>query len=58
MVLKMCKVIYNHKVSSAAHGGQGFELTVEVCDTPSHDDKFIEMLGKRAIEASKKIRGM
>jgi hypothetical protein len=54
----MCRIVYNHKVSSAAHGGQGFELTVEVCDNPKHDEKFIEMLGKRAIEASKKIRGM
>jgi hypothetical protein len=54
----MCKIIYNHKLSSAAHRGEGFELQVEVCDNPKHDDTFIEMLGKRAMEASRKIRNL
>lgn len=54
----MCNVKYLHKVSSASHGGQGFELEVDICDNPKHDDAFVEMLGKRALDVSKKIRGM
>jgi len=54
----MCRIRYVHKLSSASHRGEGFELEVEVCSDPKHDDAFIEMLGKRAIEASRKIRRM
>lgn len=54
----MCKIRYVHKLSSAVHRSEGFELEVEVCDNPKHDDAFIDMLGRRAMEASKKIRRM
>jgi hypothetical protein len=52
----MCKIIYEHKQSVASHGGEGFSLTVEVCADPQHDDAFVEQLGKRALEASVRIR--
>lgn len=54
----MCKVRYIHKLSSAVHRSEGFELEVEVCDNPKHDDAFVEMLGKRALDVSKRIRSM
>jgi hypothetical protein len=52
----MCNVKYLIKKSSSAHGGVGFDLEITICDNPKHDDKFIDVLGKRAMEASVRIQ--
>ncbi len=52
----MCKVRYLHKVGVSKTSGEGFELEVEVCDNPEHDQAFVKELGRRALEANKIIR--
>jgi hypothetical protein len=52
----MCKVRYLEKVSSAAHGGQGFDLELEHCSEPNHNFEYLKKLGEECLQAARELR--